>query len=203
MHPEMHRKDLLDAPIGHWVDDKHGAGRNFVFPLSLSLHGGSHLPDCDPARGFDAALNHVSRRVRLQVLCGVIWLLRPLVLNEFDATPVGDHQVAATFADDDHGRPARMSFHSEGDFHLSPEGGMLRLSLETFDARSQPVLIPVSKRIYALSIVARFILIRVVDVRRHTEGYPPIDVGIKKPHLSAKRTIRNNAGRNPAPVIGE
>jgi hypothetical protein len=125
VHAEVYRKDLLDAPIGHGIDHKHGAGSDFVFPLSLSFHGGSHLPNCDPARGFDAALNHVPRRIRFQVLSGVIRLLRPLVLNEFDATPVGDNQAVVTFADDDQGRPARMSFHSEGDFHLGPEDGIV------------------------------------------------------------------------------
>src|SRR5262245_59567592 len=117
VHAKMNGKNLLDAPIGHGVDNEYGAGRNFVSSLSLPLHGGSHLSDGDPSRRFDAALNQVSRRIRLQILCGMIWLFRPLVLNEFDAAPVDNRQVAVAFADDYQGRPARMSFQSEGNLH--------------------------------------------------------------------------------------
>ncbi len=56
-------------------------------------------------RRFDAPLNHISCRIRLQALCSVIGLLCPLVLNELDATPIDQHEVAVTFTDDDKGCP--------------------------------------------------------------------------------------------------
>jgi hypothetical protein len=117
VHAKMNGKNLLDAPIGHGTCDEHGAGRNFVLSFSLPFHGGSHLANRDPARRFDTALNHVSRRIRLQVFCGMIRLSRPLVLNKFNAAPVDNRQVAVTFADDYQGRPTGMSFQSESNLH--------------------------------------------------------------------------------------
>jgi len=68
---------------------------------------------------FDAALNHISRRIRIQVLCGVIGLPCPLFLNQFDAAPVDHQQFAGVFPDDDQSRPTRMRFHPKGNLHYS------------------------------------------------------------------------------------
>jgi hypothetical protein len=87
VHAKVHCEDLLDAPIGHRIADKYRAGCNCISALSLSRHRRSHLPNRDPARGFDAALNHISGRTRRQLLCSVIRLLCPLILNELDPAP--------------------------------------------------------------------------------------------------------------------
>src|SRR5262245_41720433 len=127
VHAKMNGKNLLDAPIGHRTCDEHGAGRNFVPSLLLRPHGGSHLSDRDPARSFDTALNHVSRLIRLQALCGMIWLFRPLFLNECESSPVDSRQVAFTCADDYYCRPTGMSFQSESNLHLRSEAGIAYL----------------------------------------------------------------------------
>ena len=69
-------------------------------------------------RRFDATLDEIPRRIRLQVLGGVIRLLRPILLDQLDPAPLDDGDLAAAaFAEDDQGRPARMSFEAEGDVH--------------------------------------------------------------------------------------
>ena len=76
------------------------------FLVVSATHGSAHLADCNPARRFGSTLDLVLRNRRVQALRGVIRLLRPLVFNKLDATPVGYNQVSITFAEDDQGRPA-------------------------------------------------------------------------------------------------
>src|SRR5258708_1613121 len=116
MHTEMHRQDLIDAPVWHRRPDKQPAVSNLETALTGALHGAPHLAKGDLLGCVDAALNNFSRLSRLQLFRRVVRLFSPLFFDQFHAAPLQYLQIAAVRAEDNKRSPTGVCFESESRF---------------------------------------------------------------------------------------
>lgn len=120
VHAEVHRKDLIHAPIGHWVANQHRAACDLMLRGLRALHHGSHLSGRDLPGSCHAALYDASSGIRSQMLGGVVGLFGPLriaFLDQLNSPPIDDVQIAPGGAENDKRRPPRVRFKAQNGFH--------------------------------------------------------------------------------------
>src|SRR5262245_54543939 len=108
----MHREDFINAPVGHLLADQDSTSDDFVARLARPLDRGLNLPACEPARRFDAALNHIPRLDSWKPFRGMIRLLGPRQFRRLDQlhpTTVYDAKLTVVVTEGNKRRPPGMS----------------------------------------------------------------------------------------------